>query len=177
MSIHRPLRFVAALLFGFALAAHAGWDPDETEKADETIKSFKEADPGLETYFDKAHGYAIFPTVGKGGIGLGGARGKGILYEQGKPIGRTTLTQLTIGFQLGGQTYSEAVFFEDQEAIDRFKGGNFELGAQVSAVAATAGASADAAYESGVAIFTIAKGGLMYEASVGGQKFSYEPDE
>jgi len=174
MSIDPSIRLVAVLLLGFVSAAHAGWDPDEVKKADETIAAFKEADSGLETYFEKAHGYAIFPTVGKGGIGIGGARGKGILYEQGKPIGRTTLTQLSIGFQWGGQAYSEVIFFENQAAIDRFKTGKFELGAQASAVAATAGASADAAYESGVAIFTAVKGGLMYEASVGGQKFSYK---
>jgi lipid-binding SYLF domain-containing protein len=97
------------------------------------------------------------------------------VYEKGKPIGDTSLTQITIGFQLGGQAYSEIIFFKDKKTLDDFKNGNFELGAQASAVAVTAGASADANYEKGVAVFTMAKGGLMYEASVGGQKFSYDP--
>ena len=100
---------------------------------------------------------------------------KGEVYEQGVLIGTSSLTQLTIGWQLGGQAYSELVFFKDKAALDDFKRGNFELGAQASAVAATAGASADASYDNGVAIFTLAKGGLMYEASIGGQKFSFEP--
>jgi lipid-binding SYLF domain-containing protein len=108
-------------------------------------------------------------------MGLGGAYGKGEVYEREALIGVSSLTQLTIGFQLGGQAYSEIIFFKDKEALDDFKGGNFELGAQASAVAATAGASADASYDNGVAIFTLAKGGLMYEASIGGQKFSFEP--
>lgn len=177
MKIYPAVRLVAVLLLCFMTAAQAAWDPNKSKKADETIAAFQEADPGLEAYFEEAHGYAVFPTVGKGGIGIGGARGKGVVYEHGKPVGRTTLTQLSIGFQWGGQAYSEVIFFEDQAAIDRFKTGKFELGAQVSAVAATLGASADAAYESGVAIFTVVKGGLMYEASVGGQKFSYKPNK
>jgi len=167
-----------------ATAASAGWKPSSTEKAEdqnvedrevaEVIVEFKKSDPAMMAFFDKAYGYAVFPTVAKGGIAIGAAHGTGKVYEKGAFIGRTTLTQLTIGFQLGGQAYSEIIFFEDKEALDHFKGGNFELGAQASAVAATAGASANADYSGGVAIFTIAKGGLMYEASVGGQKFSFE---
>ena len=122
----------------------------------------------------KAYGYAVFPTVGKGGIGIGGAYGTGRVYERGRYIGRSNLAQLTIGFQLGGQAYSEIIFFRDKAALDDFTNGNFELGAQASAVAATAGASADADYSDGVAVFTMAKGGLMYEASIGGQKFSFK---
>jgi lipid-binding SYLF domain-containing protein len=110
-------------------------------------------------------------------MGIGGARGKGLLYEDGAPTAIVTLTQLSFGFQFGGQAYSEFVFFEDDVALQDFKRGNYELGAQASAVAITAGASADADYNSGVAIFTAAKGGLMYEASVGGQKFKVEPKE
>jgi len=115
--------------------------------------------------------FVIIPTVGKGGIGIGGARGKGLLYEGGQITAEVTLSQLTIGFQWGGQAYSEFIFFKDDVALADFKRGNYELGAQASAVAVTAGASADANYSDGVAIFTQAKGGLMYEASVGGQKF------
>jgi lipid-binding SYLF domain-containing protein len=113
--------------------------------------------------------------VGKGAIGVGGARGKGWVYEGGAIVGRTTLTQVTIGFQLGGQAYSEIVFFQTRQALDNFKLGHLKLDAQASAIALTARASADLAYRNGVAIVTMAKGGLMYEASVGGQKFSYTP--
>jgi lipid-binding SYLF domain-containing protein len=139
-----------------------------------TIAQFQKNDPGLKGWFSGAYGYAVFPSVGKGGAGIGGAYGKGEVYEQGKLVGYTSLSQATIGFQLGGQAYSEVIFFKDKAAFDRFTGGKFELSAQASAVAATAGASADANYRSGVAVFTMARGGLMYEASVGGQKFSYE---
>ena len=151
--------------------------PKETEKSKvpKTIATFREKDSGIATWFDKAYGYAIFPTVGKGGIGLGGAYGKGEVYKKGKLIGKTSLKQVTIGFQLGGQSYSEIIFFKDKKALDGFTKGGFAFDAQVSAVAVTAGASKDAAYSHGVAVFTLAKGGLMYEASVGGQKFTFKP--
>lgn len=139
------------------------------------IAKFKEKDPGMAEIFAKAAGYAVFPTVGKGAIGVGGARGKGSVYQHGKLIGRSTLTQVTIGFQLGGQVYSEVVFFQTAEALENFKLGHLKLDAQASAVALTERASADVGYRSGVAIVTMAKGGLMYEASVGGQKFSFHP--
>ena len=122
-----------------------------------------------------AYGYVIFPNVGKGAIGIGGAAGNGVAYEQGKEIGMAKLKQLSIGFQWGGQAYREIIFFENKEAMDNFKDNNVELAAQASAVAATAGASADASYKDGVMVFTMQKGGLMYEASVGGQKFSFDP--
>jgi lipid-binding SYLF domain-containing protein len=169
-----------------AAPGYAGWNPfKDDEKAEsqpaenyktkEAIANFKNADPSMKVFFDKAYGYAIFPTVGKGGIGIGGAYGKGEVYAHGKMIGTTSLTQVTIGLQLGGQAYSEIIFFKDKGTLDNFTAGNFEFSAQMSAVAATAGASADADYSNGVAVFTIAKGGLMYEASVGGQKFSFTP--
>jgi lipid-binding SYLF domain-containing protein len=154
------------------------WDPAEIEKrhaaSEEAKAALLEKDPAMQRFFDSAVGYVIIPTVGKGGIGIGGARGKGLLYEGGEITAEVTLTQLTIGFQWGGQAYSEFIFFKDDVALADFKRGNYELGAQASAVAVTAGASADAKYSSGVAIFTQAKGGLMYEASVGGQKFKVE---
>lgn len=157
------------------------WDPDDVKeydaKAQEAIASFKEKDPSVERFFDAAAGYVVIPTVGKGGFGIGGARGKGLLYENGEITAEVTLTQLTVGFQAGGQAYSEFIFFEDDVALANFKRGNYELGAQASAVAITAGASADANFVGGVAIFTQAKGGLMYEASVGGQKFKVELKE
>jgi lipid-binding SYLF domain-containing protein len=141
------------------------------------IARFKAKDARLAKAFDKAYGYVVFPTVGKGAIGVGGARGKGWVYERGQRIGRATLTQVTIGFQLGGQAYSEVIFFQDKAALDDFTRGNFEFDAQVSAIAVTARAAGDLPYRKGIAVVTMGKGGLMYEASVGGQKFSYKPGD
>ena len=147
------------------------------EDAKVAKQEFLKADSDMSKHFSEAYGYAIFPNVGKGAVGIGGAAGNGVAYEQGAEIGMTKLTQLSIGFQWGGQAYREVIFFEDKAAMDNFKENNVELAAQVSAVAATAGASADAKYKDGVMVFTMQKGGLMYEASVGGQKFKYEPFE
>ena len=172
---------IAGLCTALLLASSASraWDPNEDEEMEANVKAavtdLLGKDPDMKRFFDKSAGYVVIPTVGKGGIGIGGARGHGRLYEGGKATAKVTLTQLTIGFQWGGQAYSEFIFFKDKAALEDFKKGNYELGAQASAVAATAGASADADYSSGVAIFTQAKGGLMYEASVGGQKFKVEP--
>ncbi|MDH3688983.1 MAG: YSC84-related protein [Gammaproteobacteria bacterium] len=181
-----------AVLLGLGLgllgvtSSFAAWDPADGESATsqgladpkvaEAIANFKNSDPGIQRFFDNAYGYAVFPSIGKGGFGIGGAHGKGKVYEQGRMIGESSMTQVTIGFQLGGQKYSEIIFFKDNAALDRFASGRFEFGAQASAVALTAGASADAAYSNSVAIFTLAKGGLMYEASVGGQKFKFIPN-
>ena len=146
-------------------------------------------------FFKTAYGYAVFPTIGKGGVGIGGAYGKGCVIAKGKQVGDTSMTQVSIGFQLGGQGYSEIIFFQDERAYKQFTSGNFEFGADASAVAitlaagagtkstgASAGASVskDAAataggYHKGMATFTIVKGGLMYEAAIAGQKFSYTP--
>ena len=147
---------------------------------------------------DNAYGYAVFPTIGKSGIGIGGAHGKGGVYRGGKRVGLTSMSQISYGLQLGGQSYSQVIFFRDERAFTDFTSGNFEFGAQASAVALTAGASAqtstggsgsassgtdkrlntvtEESYDdrSGMAIFTIAKGGLMYEATLSGQKFKYE---
>lgn len=166
------------VLLALTAPADARWDPAEAEKqrakAEEAIAALLEKDPKMQRFFDAAAGYVVIPTVGKAGIGVGGARGKGVLYENGDITAVVTLTQLSVGFQWGGQVYSEFIFFEDQATLDNFKRGNFELNAQVSAVAVTLGASADAAFKDGMAIFTMAKGGLMYEAAVGGQKFKVE---
>jgi lipid-binding SYLF domain-containing protein len=177
---------LGALLLGVA--------PAHADKYDDTVKLFKDAGESA-TFFAKSRGYAVFPTVGKGGLGIGGAYGEGRVFEGGRYIGDTKMTQVSIGFQAGGQGYSQIIFFEDQRALDEFKSGNFEFGANVNAVvitaaasgtAGTTGASAGASggkhdaetagkYHKGMAVFQIVKGGLMYEASVGGQKFSYEP--
>lgn len=171
---------VISLVFVIAAGTASAWDPNEVSdlepKAKEALTAFTEKDPGINTFIDQAAGFVVIPTVGKAGIGIGGARGKGLLYERSKdPTAVVTLTQLTIGFQWGGQAYSEFIFFETAKDLEDFKRGNYELGAQASAVAVTAGVSADANYTDGVAVFTQAKGGLMYEASVGGQKFKVEP--
>lgn len=169
-----------AITLGTA-SSFAKWDPDEGaeyhEKAQVALGEFKEKDPKVQKFIDASSGYVVIPTVGKGGLGIGGARGKGVLYEGGAVTAVVTLTQLSIGFQAGGQAYSEFIFFEDQATLDSFKRGNYELNAQASAVAVTAGASADAEFDGGMAIFTQAKGGLMYEAAVGGQKFKVELKE
>ena len=138
-------------------------------------EEFIKGDWQMKKHFSNAHGYVIFPNVGKGGIGIGGASGNGVVYENGTEIGMAKLSQLSIGFQWGGQAYREIIFFETKETMDRFKESKVELSAQASAVAVTAGASADAKYLEGVMIFTMQKGGLMYEASVGGQKFKFNP--
>jgi lipid-binding SYLF domain-containing protein len=171
----RTLTTSICLAMLLALTSAHAWDPkgleDDIAKGQAAIDALLESDPSMQRYFDAAAGYVVIPTVGKVGLGIGGARGKGLLYENGEPTAEVTVTQVSIGFQWGGQAYSEFVFFEDEKALNHFKKGNYELGAQASAVAVTAGASVDAGYESGVAIFTKAKGGLMYEAAVGGQKF------
>ncbi len=173
--------------------ANAWPDKYDNYKYDEAKDTFSNAGE-TSTYFKHSYGYALFPTIGKGGIGIGGAYGKGRVYTSKNYVGDTSMTQITIGFQLGGQAYSQIIFFEDQRSFNEFTSGNFEFSAQASAVAITAGASAatstaggtsagasagknDAslrgAYYKGMAVFTIAKGGLMYEASIGGQKFNY----
>jgi lipid-binding SYLF domain-containing protein len=137
-------------------------------------QDFINTDGIMKNLFSNAHGYVIFPNVGKGAIGVGGAAGHGIVYEKGSVIGKASMKQISIGFQFGGQAYREVIFFESKSDLDRFKQNKFEFSAQASAVAATKGASANVKYRDGVMIFTQLKGGLMYEASVGGQKFKYE---
>jgi lipid-binding SYLF domain-containing protein len=189
MQIITRILVLTLLCLGFAAPAAA-------DKYSETIELFKNAGESAQ-FFKKSYGYAVFPTVGKGGIGIGGARGEGRVYAGGAYVGDTTMTQLTIGFQLGGQAYSQIIFFEDKRSFEEFTSGNFEFGAQASAVVVTAAAGASAGttgsqagasggkkdattvgeFYKGMATFIIAKGGLMYEASIGGQKFSYTPVE
>lgn len=170
---------ILSLLIAFAATTtFADWDADEGaeyhEKAQVALDLFKENDPKVQDFIDKSAGYVVIPTVGKAALGIGGARGKGVLYEGGEVTAVVTLTQLSFGFQGGGQAYSEFIFFEDAATLENFKRGNYELNAQASAVAITAGASTDAEFNGGMVIFTQAKGGLMYEAAVGGQKFKVE---
>jgi lipid-binding SYLF domain-containing protein len=159
----------------------------------DTIRVFRAAEESGK-FFAGAHGYAVFPRIGKGGIGIGGAYGKGRVYQKGKYIGDTSMTQLSVGFQLGGQGFSQIIFFENEAALKRFTAGEFEFGAEASAVALTAGAGAKAstagtaagasvdknkakvvgAYNNGMAVFTVVRGGLMYEAAIAGQKFKFK---
>ncbi len=181
---------VSLVLLLFALPFSSSW----ADKYEDTIKTFSGAGESGD-FFEHCYGYAVFPTIGKGGIGIGGAHGSGKVYEQGEYVGDTTMTQVTIGFQLGGQAFSQIIFFEDKRAFDEFTSGSFEFGAQANAVVITAGASASAStagssagasagkndastvgkYYKGMAVFTVAKGGLMYEASIGGQEYKYTP--
>jgi lipid-binding SYLF domain-containing protein len=166
----------ASALTGCSTTPTSGTKQAElTSSSQAAMQQAKKADPGLQTFFDTAAGYAVFPSVGKGAVGVGGAYGRGELYEGGKLVGYCTLTQASIGFALGGQKYTELIFFETKPAVDRFKSGNFAFSAQASAVALKSGVSANAKYADGVAVFTMGEAGLMYEASVGGQKFSFEP--
>lgn len=155
------------------------WKPNVTDKLElsvaQAIIKANETDPTLTLWFESAYAYAVFPKIGKGGFILGGAHGKGLVIQGDRTIGKTSMTQVTIGAQVGGQAYAQYIMFKDQTALDHFTRGNFEFAAQVSAVAVTLGASVDADYDSGVAIFTLAEGGLMAEASVGGQQFKYTP--
>jgi lipid-binding SYLF domain-containing protein len=159
----------------------------------ETVDLFKKAGASSR-FFEDCYGYAVFPTIGKGGIGIGGAHGKGRVFDHGKAVGSSSMTQLSIGFQLGGEAFSQIVFFQDERAFKEFTHGDFEFGAGASAVVITAGASSSAGsagasagasggkhdattagrYHKGMAVFTIVKGGAMYELSVSGQKFKFK---
>lgn len=170
------------------------WQPVFADEISDTLKIFRDAGESAQ-FFNKNYGYAVFPTIGKAGFVVGGAYGKGQVYAQKKHVGETSMTQVSVGFQLGAQGYSQIIFFEDKRAFEEFTSGNFEFGATAQAVAITAAASASTTttgnsatasggknnaniasggYHKGMAVFTVTKGGLMYEASIGGQKFSYK---
>lgn len=186
----RALMTAACLSFLFLAAS----TPALADEYADTVKLFREAGESAD-FFGKSYGYAVFPTIGKAGLGIGGAHGKGRVFIGGKPVGETKMTQVSIGFQLGAQGYSMIIFFEDKRAFDEFASGQFEFGAQAGAViitaaaqagASTTGASAGASggkkdastvggFYKGMAPFIIVKGGAMYEASVAGAKFSYKP--
>ncbi len=154
-----------------------GDDPDAylEKQAQLTIATFRKTDPTLERFFETAAGYAVFPEITKGAAGVGAAAGRGVVYEGGKIVGYADMRQATLGVQLGGQRYSELLFFQGQADLARFKADEIEFAAQASAVASSDGKAANADYSSGVAIFTVGQEGLMFEASVGGQKFRYQP--
>lgn len=171
------LLFLASLLFiasGIHNVANAASQKELRNKAAYAIKTFKRKDQGIRGFFKRSYAYAVFPTVSKGGIGIGGAYGKGVVYRRGRFIGTAKLVQVSIGFQLGGQTYREVIFFQSKSVFRRFINGKLKLGAQISAVAVKEGAAANASFDRGIAVFTMTKGGLMYEATVAGQSFKYK---
>jgi lipid-binding SYLF domain-containing protein len=148
---------------------------DLEARAADSVRQAEAADPTLHEVLAGAAGHAVFPNVGKGGLVAGGAYGKGVLYEKGEVVGYCDLTQGSIGLQAGGQAYTEIIAFSTREALDRFRSGNFAFGAQATAVALHSGAGRNAKYSDGVAVFTANERGLMAEAAIGGQKFSFEP--
>ena len=181
MSFFTSMSFSLAMLAGLMmvqpatpLSARAIAAENEHQEVLNTIRDVKKYDPAIQRFFDNSVGYAVLPSVGKGGAGIGAAYGNGELLMGGKAKGKISMTQVTIGLQLGGQSYSEIIFFETQAALDGFRHGDFAFAAQTSAVALKSGSSENADYRDGVVVFTVAKGGLMAEASVGGQKFSYK---
>ncbi len=175
--ISQALKFVIVLTAFLSVKTAMGQSISKEKKlvrdCSEAKADFISTDGLMENLFTNAYGYVIFPNVGKGGIGIGGAAGNGLVYEKGVIIGKAKLTQLSIGFQFGGQAYREVIFFESKSDLERFKDNKIEFSAQVSAVAVSEGVSANVKYKEGVMIFTQQKGGLMYEASIGGQKFNY----
>ena len=167
----------------------------KVEDYSETMGEFKKS-PVVAPFFGDAYGYALFPTIGKGGLGIGASHGKGQVYRGGKVVGFTSTSDISIGFQAGGQAYSQVIFFQNKASFDSFTGGNFEFGAEASAIAIQAEAKAQTStettgvgasaqgksgkqtntqYQDGLQIFTAAKGGLMYQAAIAGQKYSYDP--
>ena len=187
--IHRFFIMLITVMLTLALS-----NPAAADKFTDTIEIYKK-DGAVQPFFKESYGYAVFPTIGKGGIGIGGAYGKGQVYRGGKVTGTASLVKVTVGFQLGGQAFSEMIFFEDKRAYEEFISGEFEFDAAASAVAITAGAQAkagtegstagasagpatgkqaEAGYYKGMAVFVHTIGGLMYEAAIGGQKFKFE---
>jgi lipid-binding SYLF domain-containing protein len=173
ITIAQLLLIVSASLIVNTASAQSSKDKKIMADCDSAKADFLRTDPLLKNIFAAAYGYVILPNVGKGAMGIGGASGNGIAYEKGRMVGKAKMSQVTFGFQFGGQAYRELIFFENKEALDRFKANKVEFSAQASAVAATAGASANVKYTNGVMIYTQQKGGVMYEASVGGQKFKF----
>jgi lipid-binding SYLF domain-containing protein len=193
----KKISFFSLAILGMIALMSSNSGASEVEDYSKTIKLYQES-PHVQPYFEHAYGYAVLPTVGKAGLGVGGAYGKGQVYRNGRVTGKTSLTKLSVGFQAGGQAFSEIVFFEDDRAYREFTSGQFTFDAQATAVAITAGAQAKtgsagtsaslvagpktgiqskAKYYRGMAVFVYTKGGLMFEAAIGGQKFSFTPLE
>ncbi len=144
-------------------------------EAEESVTNFKRADPGLASFFDKAAGYAIIPSVGEGGFIIGGQHGEGLVYEKGNAVGKVKVSEVSVGAQVGGGAFSEIVFFETEEALKDFKKSKWDMSAKAKANVAASGVAANAKYEQGIAVFTLPKKGAMVAAAIGGQKFKFEP--
>ena len=180
---HHALKsaFITTTLLGLLAATSCSTAPATPQgKTDlrgtsaDSLSQAEQNDPSLQQLIQNSAGYAVFPSIGKGAIGVGGAYGKGDLYQNGVVIGYCDMSQGTIGVQLGGQAYTEILIFQTPDAVQSFKSGNFTFDAQATAVAVKSGAGANAKFANGVAVFTMDEAGLMYEASIGGQKFSYQ---
>jgi lipid-binding SYLF domain-containing protein len=173
-------RIVVAVMIGL-LAGCATAPKNEAKKealdanVQATLTSMKADDPSFDKFLGNAYGYVVFPSVGKGGLIVGGAYGRGQVYEEGRMIGYADITQATLGLQAGGQSFAEVIVFENKAALDKFVQNRYEPSASASAVALKSGAAAAAKYTDGVALFTYVKGGLMAEASLGGQRFTFTP--
>ena len=175
----KKLKLVAVffLIGGLAmtLSAQSKKDKKIMEDADKAVRELIKINPEIESFFNNSAGAAVFPNVGKGGFIVGGASGNGVLYHAGKKVGMTSLKEVSVGFQAGGEALVEVIFFKTDADVEKFKEGNYEFDAGLSATAIESGVSLDLTYKDGVAVFTHAKGGLMAEASVGGQKFEFHP--
>lgn len=189
MSVRVILVTMLSLMFFSPVYADDAKEEAAEDKA--AIAAFIES-PVASKYHKSAYGYAVFPTIGKGGFGIGGAHGSGRVYVGSKKTGDTSMTQISFGLQAGGQAYRQVIYFENKKAFDAFTGGEFEFGAQAEAIALTASAGVSAGTEGtsasanesqaeeskyfhGMVVFTMGKGGLMYQAALGGQKYSYTP--
>jgi len=175
MKMYRLSGLIVTLVLVGAFATTGDEAKSMGQQVKESIQLFKSDSTNVAKLFDTAYGYAVLPSVGKGGAGIGAAHGEGQVFEKGKLIGTCEMTQFTIGLELGGQKYDEVIFFETKDTLNQFRNSEWAMSAGVNAVAAASSASADAKYQNGVMVFTIAKGGLMVEASVGGQKFKFTP--
>jgi lipid-binding SYLF domain-containing protein len=165
---------LSLLAFGFARTGYAGQtDAQLVSEARQTAELYKQKDPSIDSFFRRSVGYVVFPGIGKGGLGIGAAHGTGILFENGAPTGKVTMNQISIGAQAGGQEFSQIIFYDVPKALAELKAGKAKLSGEVGAVALNSGAAANAQFKNGIAVFTAAKGGLMFEASVAGQKFDF----
>jgi lipid-binding SYLF domain-containing protein len=175
------LRYVLTTMVACALVAcstaprTAEGRSDLRAEAEEALDRIQDDQPTLARILDDSHGYVVFPTVGKGAAVVGGAHGRGIVYERGNVVGYAQLTEVSAGLQLGGQAYTQIVAFENENAMDRFKDDQLAFDAQASAVAIEAGASARTTFRNGVAVFVVDEKGLMYEAALAGQRLSFRP--
>lgn len=180
---------VAAGSLAFVVGCNSGWQTDPNAsaaatasasasmdaQARATIDRFKAQDPSIEPFLRNAYGYAVFPSIGRGGFIVGGGGGDGVVFQGSQRVGTATVAFGTIGAQVGGQTFSEIIAFQNEAAFNRFKANQMELAAGASAVAVNSGAAASANWANGVAVFTMADAGLMLDASIGGQKFTFRP--